>query len=211
LLQASQLQADESALTGESLPVDLRPNIISVRPTTQEQRDRSSQALQTVRQQIEKLIAAQSDRAQTLITEENCDTYKLEIENIIRQIESVSSLPEHLVTSLRDALRVADQTKAKIQEQAKIGECLSEIHRLYNNLNENSSQEDYTRTRAEITTLAQRIPDRADEAGEVRQVLQDIEQRYQELNQKIGHCIIAGCFRIKEKIFAWRDRCSKKC
>jgi hypothetical protein len=164
--------------------IDLRPNTISVRPT-QEQRDRASQALQTVCQQIEKSIAAQSDRAQTLTKEENCDTYKIEIENIIRQIEEVSSLPEHLVTSLRNALQVADQTKAKIQEQVKIGECLSEIHRLYNQLNENSTQEDYSRTRAEITTLAQRIPDRADEAGEVRQVLQDIEQRYQELNQKI--------------------------
>lgn len=160
-------------------------NIVAVKPI-KEQRDRQTQALDIIRQQIERLIFAQSDRAQTLATKEDCDTYKLEVENTIRQIENVSSLPEHLVASLRNALQVAEQAKAKIQEQAEIGEYISAIHRLYKHLNENSTQEDYTHVRIEIAALAQRIPDRADEAGEVRQILQDIEQRYQELIQKIG-------------------------
>lgn len=60
--------------------IDLRPDVISVKSSVQ-QRDRSSQALQAICEQIEQQITAQEEHGESLLTEEACSAYKAEIEH----------------------------------------------------------------------------------------------------------------------------------
>ena len=165
--------------------IDLRSDAISVIPT-QQQRDRFSQALQTVNQKIAELVAVQSKRSELLLTEEACNAYKLEIQGMIDKIPSIENpYLLDLITSLQNAIRAADVKLTQIREQAKVRECLSQIQNLSTRLNDDSTQQNYTNTHSEIAILARRIPDGTPEAVEVQQILHSIDRCYKELTQSI--------------------------
>jgi len=85
---------------------------------------------------------------------------------------------------LQNSLQVAIRTRVKIKEQARIEQCLLQIHRLNRDLNYDSTQQDYTRIRAEIEALQENIPN-GTESAEIQQILQDLDQRYKDFTQQI--------------------------
>lgn len=152
---------------------------------TQEQCNRKEQALEEVRRQIEALIEQKCERANFLSSESDCEAYKDQIERYITQISTISFLPTHLTESFRNALQTVEITKRKLQEQAAITKSLSEIKQLYNRLNPNSTQDDYTQTRQSISKLAHNLLNDSESLEEIQHFLQDIEKNYQELSQKL--------------------------
>lgn len=101
--------------------IDLRPDVISIKPT-QQQRHRSSHALQAVGEQIQQRVIAKSKRSESLPTEEACAEYKAEVKQIIHQLSQVPSLPPHLSDILRNSLQIADRNSLRIKEQARINQ-----------------------------------------------------------------------------------------
>jgi hypothetical protein len=83
-------------------------DLISIQLTTQ-QRDRQSQALQSVSETIERLVVAHSEQSETLLTEEACGNYKSEIQRLIIQMSQVASLPPHWNDTLHYSLQTADR------------------------------------------------------------------------------------------------------
>lgn len=163
---------------------DLTANAISVKPT-QQQRDRQNLALQTIGEQIEQRVTEHSERSESLPTEGSCHTYQEETEQLINQLTQVSSLPPYLRDILRNSLQAADRTRAKIREQAQVGECMLKIQRLARDLDSDSTQQEYTSTRAEIEALQANIPNGTQEAEQIQQILLDLNQRYGDLTQHI--------------------------
>ncbi len=159
-------------------------NDITVKPT-QYQRDRMSAARESVGAKIAQAIEKKSECAESIATESDCATYKAEIAQIIQQITQTPSLPPHFNDMLRNAMQVAERTLLKIQERAKVGEYLLQIQRLKRNLNDDSTQLSYIRTRTEITNLAQNLDDGTEYASQVEQILQDLDQGYKDLTQQI--------------------------
>jgi hypothetical protein len=156
-------------------------NDIAVIPT-QYQRDRFSAARESVGAKIAQGIAKKSDAE--LVTTESCIAYKAEIAQIIQKISQTPGLPPHFSDMLQDAMQVAERTLLKIQDRAKVGEYLLQIQRLQR-LNDDSTQQDYIRTRTEIASLAQNLGDGTEEATQTEQILQDLEQGYKDLTQQI--------------------------
>ncbi|MEM1392938.1 MAG: hypothetical protein AAGG00_06500 [Cyanobacteria bacterium P01_H01_bin.150] len=173
----------------ERLPaIDLRPDVISVQPT-QQQRDRQTQALQNISNKIATFVESADKRSELLLTHEDCNAYKVEIQGFIEQINPITSLSPHLndlIKILENAIRAAEQKLTEIREQSRLKECLSRIQSLSKSLNDYSTQQDYVSTRAEIETLARSIADGTPEAIEIQQILQNIDQCNQELSQQIG-------------------------
>lgn len=170
------------------LPLDFptpvsREDIISVQPT-QQQRDRQALALQSVGEKIEQSVEAQSERSETLTTDEACGAYKGEIQRLLAQITQVASLPPHLTDALNYSLQAADRRLLELKEAAKVGECLSRIQSRYKSLGNSPREEDYLSTRAAIEALAQTTPAvKQDEAYE--QISQELDQRLNDLTQQV--------------------------
>jgi len=160
------------------------PDIISVKPTL-EQITRRTQALQKVRDRIEALIITESNRSDTLQNENDCNSHKQLIEQMIEKVNKVSDLPPHLTEILHRALITIEYTQTRLQEQANQQKYLREIKQLYSQLNGNSTQADYKQISTIISSLAWQFPKDSDKALEVQQILQKIEQSYQELCQQI--------------------------
>ncbi|MBE9212638.1 hypothetical protein IQ247_07895 [Plectonema cf. radiosum LEGE 06105] len=168
--------------------ISLISNVISVQPT-QQQRDRQTQALQNISNKIATFVEAAGKRSELLLTQEDCDAYKVEIQGVIGQINPITSLSPHLtdlIKILENAIRAAELKLTEIREQNKVNECFSRIQTINKSLNNYSTQQDYVSTRAEIETLARNIADGTPEAIEIQQILQNIDQYYNELSQKIG-------------------------
>ncbi|MEH2235960.1 hypothetical protein [Nostoc sp.] len=89
---------------------------------TQQQRDRFSQALQTVSNKIDQLVAAESKRAESLSTEQACSAYQIEIQGIIDQINQIADLPPHLIESLQNAFRTSNIRLTDIRQHAEAGQ-----------------------------------------------------------------------------------------
>lgn len=164
--------------------INLIPDAISVQPT-QQQRDRQTQALQNVSQKITEFIETISRRSELLSTEEACNAYKLEIQGTINQLNPITNLPSHLLEILQNAIRVTDLKLTEIREEAQVKNCLFQIQSFNKSLNDDATQQDYISIRAQIKTFAQSIPNSSQEAVEVQQILQNLEQRYRELSQQI--------------------------
>lgn len=161
----------------------LRDDVISVQPTLQ-QRDRQAQASQTVSEKIEQLVTEQSERSETLATEEACSEYKGEIQRLLTQIAQVTSLPPHLTDALTYSLQAVDRRQLELKEAAKVGDCLSKIQNRYQSLGKSPTQQDYFLTREAIETLAQAAPSvKQDEAYE--QILQELDQRLNDLTRQV--------------------------
>ncbi|MEH2178489.1 hypothetical protein [Nostoc sp.] len=86
---------------------------------TQQQCDRFSQAFQTVSKKIDQLVAAENKRAESLSSEQACNTYKIEIQGIIDQITQIADLPPHLIESLQNALHTSNIRLTDIRQQAE--------------------------------------------------------------------------------------------
>lgn len=100
---------------------------------TQQQRDRFSQAFQTISNKIDQLVAVENKRAESLSTEQACNTYKIEIKGIIDQITQIADLPPHLIESLQNALRTSNIRLTDIRQQAEEGQKQAEdIHIMQN-------------------------------------------------------------------------------
>ncbi|MEH2457942.1 hypothetical protein [Nostoc sp.] len=89
---------------------------------TQQQRDRFSQALQTVSDKIHQLVAAENKRAESLSTEQACSAYQIEIQGIIDQITQIADLPPHLIENLQNAFRTSNIRLTDIRQQAEAGQ-----------------------------------------------------------------------------------------
>jgi len=122
---------------------------------TDQQRDRSSQALHVVGEQIEQRVIAKSEGSESLLTEEACSAYKAEIEQIVSD-QSGSHATSHLIDMLQNSLQVADRTRVKIKEQAELSSACCKFTVWI--VNYDSTQQDYTRIRAEIEALQENIP-----------------------------------------------------
>ncbi len=161
----------------------LRDDMISVQPTSQ-QRDRQAQVLQAISEKIEKLVDVQSERSETLATQEDCGAYKGEIQRLLDQMQQVASLPPHLKDTLQYSRQTADRRLLELKESAKVQDCLSHIQNRYKALGNSPTQQDYLSTREEIEALAQATPAvKQNEAYE--QILLDLNQAYDTLTQQV--------------------------
>lgn len=161
----------------------VRDDFISVQPTPQ-QRDRQVRALQAVSEKIEQLVNEQSERSESMMTEDACSAYKSEIQRLLAQMTQVASLPPHLTDALNDALQAADRRLLELKEAAKVRDCLCQIQNRYQSLGKFPTQQDYLSTREAIETLAQTAPSvKQDEAYE--QILQELDQRLNELTRQV--------------------------
>ncbi|MEH2205992.1 MAG: hypothetical protein V7K53_18250 [Nostoc sp.] len=107
---------------------------------TQQQRDRFSQAFQTVSNKIDQLVAAENKRAESLSTEEACNTYKIEIQGIIDQITQIADLPPHLIESLQNGLRTSNIRLTDIRQQAEAGQKQAEDTEIMQNIRNSATK-----------------------------------------------------------------------
>ena len=107
---------------------------------TQQQSDRFSQAFQTVSNKIDQLVAAKSKGAESLSTEQACNTYKIEIEGIIDQITQIADLPPHLIESLQNALRTSNIRLTDIKQQAEEGQKQAEDTQIMQNIRNSATK-----------------------------------------------------------------------
>jgi hypothetical protein len=161
----------------------LRDDVISVQPTPQ-QRDRHTQALQTVSEKIEHWINLQSERSETLPNEEACGAYKVEIQRLLLQIRQATSLPPHLAEALEYSLKAADRRLLELKEAAKVQEALAQIESRFKSLGNSPTQQNYQATREAIAAIAQATPAvQQDETYE--QILLELNQGYDALTQQV--------------------------
>ncbi|MEH1913918.1 hypothetical protein [Nostoc sp.] len=147
---------------------------------TQQQRDRFSQAFQTASNKIDQLVAAKSKGAESLSTEQACNTYKIEIQGIIDQITQIADLPPHLIEILQNGLRTSDIRLTDIRQQAEAGQKQTEDTQIMQNIR-NSATKIKTihlsqAALQEIETLQSRFnyPDKfQDELAEIVQSIQN--------------------------------------
>ena len=111
----------------------------SILPTEQ-QRDRFSQAFQTVSNKIDQLVAVENKRAESLSTEQACNTYKIEIKGIIDQITQIADLPPHLIESLQNALRTSNIRLTDIRQQAEEGQKQVEDTQIMQNIRNSATK-----------------------------------------------------------------------
>lgn len=107
---------------------------------TQQQRDRFSQAFQTVSNKIDQLVAAENKRAESLSTEQACNNYKIEIQGIIDQITQIADLPPHLIESLQNALRTSNIRLTDIRQQAEAGQKQAEDTQIMQNIRNSATK-----------------------------------------------------------------------
>ncbi|MDF5738977.1 MULTISPECIES: hypothetical protein [unclassified Nostoc] len=141
-VQAVEKLPDEAQLTA-LLP--LYPQLRSRSPDTsilptQQQRDRFSQAFQTISNKIDQLVAAENKRAESLSTEQACNTYKIEIQGIIDQITQIADLPPHLIESLQNALRTSNIRLTDIRQQAEAGQKQAEDTQIIQNIRNSATK-----------------------------------------------------------------------
>ncbi|MFN6484111.1 MULTISPECIES: hypothetical protein [unclassified Nostoc] len=133
--------------TAENLPreaqlpvlLPLYPQLLMRSPNTlilptQQQRDRFSQALQTVSERIDQLVAAENKRAESLSTEQACSAYQIEIQGIIDQISQIADLPRHLIEDLQNALSTSKIRLTDIRQQAEAGQKQAEDIQIMQNI-----------------------------------------------------------------------------
>ncbi|WP_251958554.1 hypothetical protein [Nostoc commune] len=111
----------------------------SILPTEQ-QRDRFSQAFQTVSNKIDQLVAAKSKGAESLSTEQACNNYKIEIQGIIDQITQIADLPPHLIESLQNALRTSNIRLTDIRQKAEEGQKQAEDTQIMQNIRNSATK-----------------------------------------------------------------------
>ncbi|MEH2192590.1 MAG: hypothetical protein V7K98_08095 [Nostoc sp.] len=107
---------------------------------TQQQRDRFSQALQTVSNKIDQLVAAENKRAESLSTEQACSAYQIEIQGIIDQITQITDLPRHLIESLQNAFRTSNIRLTDIRQQAEAGQKQAEDTQIMQNIRNSATK-----------------------------------------------------------------------
>jgi len=161
----------------------IRDDVISVQPT-QQQRDRQAQALQFVGEKIEQWVDAESERSESLPTEEACGAYRAEVQRILTQMNQVSSLPPHLTDTLQYSLQTAERRLLELKEAAKVKDCLSQIQSRYRALGNSPTQQDYLSTRDEIEALAYAVPAVKQEEA-YKQILQELDQQFNDLTQQV--------------------------
>ncbi|MEH1892410.1 MAG: hypothetical protein V7K92_24170 [Nostoc sp.] len=108
--------------------------------STQQQRDRFSQAFQTISNKIDQLVAVENKRAESLSTEQACNTYKIEIKGIIDQITQIADLPPHLIESLQNALRTSNIRLTDIRQQAEEGQKQAEDTQIMQNIRNSATK-----------------------------------------------------------------------
>jgi hypothetical protein len=139
--------------SAENLPSDaplaallpLYPQLRSPSPDTpilptQQQRDRFSQAFQTVSNKIDQLVAAENKRAESLSTEQACNAYQREIPQIIDQINQIADLPPHLIESLQNGLRTSNIRLTDIRQQAEAGQKQAEDTQIMHNVRNSATK-----------------------------------------------------------------------
>ncbi|MEH1984220.1 hypothetical protein [Nostoc sp.] len=107
---------------------------------TQQQRDRFSQAFQTVSNKIDQIVAAENKRAESLSTEQACNAYQREIPQIIDQINQIPDLPPHLIESLQNGLRSSNIRLTDIRQQAEAGQKQAEDTEIMQNIRNSATK-----------------------------------------------------------------------
>ena len=162
----------------------LDSNVISVRPTV-EQRSRHDAVSQAMAASIEQHIEEMSLQSENLESMEACDTYQVDVQNLINTFQQTPELPDHLKDSLQYALKVAERVRGELQENARIKQLLETARAKARPLNDYSSQTNFIQVISELEALCTKVPADRPEAGEIQNLLQDVDQQYQELNQKL--------------------------
>ncbi|MEH2365246.1 hypothetical protein [Nostoc sp.] len=108
--------------------------------STEQQRDRFSQALQTVSNKIDQLVAAENKRAESLSTEQACSAYQIEIQGIIDQITQIADLPRHLFEDLQNALSTSKIRLTDIRQQAEAGQKQAEDTQIMQNIRNSATK-----------------------------------------------------------------------
>ncbi|MEH2197605.1 hypothetical protein [Nostoc sp.] len=141
-VQAVENLPHEAQLAG-LLP--LYPQLLKRSPNTlilptQQQRDRFSQALQTVSDKIDQLVAAENQRAESLSTEQACSAYHIEIQGIIDQISQIADLPRHLIENLQNAQSTSKIRLTDIRQQAEAGQKQAEDTQIMQNIRNSATK-----------------------------------------------------------------------
>lgn len=157
---------------------------LSISPTEQQQRQRK-QTLQALIERIGQVVETESERSTSLLTEEDCGAFKVDIQSMTAQI-SQANLPPRFVDTLQDALRRADRALAEIVEQNKVENCLLQIQNLYKTLSELATQDDYFRIQTEIEKLAENVP-AARETDVYRDIIQALEEKQDQLIRQVAN------------------------
>ncbi|WP_044500364.1 hypothetical protein [Nostoc sp. PCC 7107] len=186
----------------ENLPSDaqlpvllpLYPQLLKRSPNnsilpTEQQRDRFSQALQTVGNKINQLVTAKSQLVESLSSEQACNNYQREVQQIIDQINQIADLPSHLVESLQNALCTANIRLTDIRQQEEAGQKQAEDTQIMQSIRNSATkiQTMYLAQAAlqEIANLQSRFnyPDKFQ--SEVNEILQSIQNRTTEYRSSL--------------------------
>ncbi|QSJ17847.1 hypothetical protein JYQ62_02970 [Nostoc sp. UHCC 0702] len=158
---------------------------------TQQQRDRFSQALQTISDKIDQLVAAETKRAESLSTEQACSAYQREIQQIIDQINQIADLPMHLIESLQNALRNSNIRLTDIRHQAEEGQKQTEDTQIMQNIR-NSAKKNKTihlsqEALQEIESLQFRFnyPDKFQQ--EIAEIVQSIQNKITDYRSSLAN------------------------
>ncbi|BCL36369.1 hypothetical protein [Nostoc sp. MS1] len=161
----------------------------SILPTPQ-QRDRTSQAWQTIADKINQIVAAKSQLAESLATEPDCIAYQGEIQAIIDQINQITGLPPHLIESLQNSLSASQIKLTDIRQQAQAGQKQAEDRQIIQNIR-NCATKSKTIHLAqealqEITNLQSgfNYPDKF--AAEIAGLVQSIENKINEYRHSLA-------------------------
>ncbi|MEH2036509.1 hypothetical protein [Nostoc sp.] len=162
----------------------------SILPTEQ-QRDRFSQALQTVSDKIDQLVAAENKRAESLSTEQACSTYHIEIQGIIDQISQIADLPRHLIESLQNAQSTSNIRLTDIRQQAEAGQKQAEDTQIMQNIRNSATKIQTIHLSQEALQEIENLQSRFNYPDKFQQ---EIAELVQSIHNKITdyHCSLAN-------------------
>ena len=167
----------------QSPPVVIKEGVTTVR-ATDDQTNTWRQTRQSLRDKIESLVEAFTDRAQAFTSVNQGYSLEAEINHQLTALEGIPELPSRFVDSLKAACDIVSQRIQILQESEKTQEVLEQIQKLYETLGINAPQSQYVSVLASVKELAEQHPSLQQEEAYLK-ALQDIETQQDELTQKI--------------------------
>lgn len=161
----------------------IKEGVTTVRPT-EDQSNTWKQARQALRERIETLVEAFSDRTQLLKSPSQGYNLKAEIEHQLRALGNISDLPSRFLESLKSARDAAEQCINVLEESEKNREVLEQVQNLVKTLGTNATQCQYGSVESSIRELGSQNPSIQQEEA-YQKVLHDIEICQDELIQKL--------------------------
>jgi hypothetical protein len=171
------------ALLEVSYSATIKQGVTTVRPT-EDQFSTWKQTRQNLRERIEVLVEAFSDRTQSLKLPSQGYNLKAEIEHQIKALENITDLPSRFLESLQSARDTAEQCINVLEESEKNREVLEQVQNLFKTLGANATQCQYSSVGSSIRELGSQNPSIQQDKA-YQKVLHDIEVCEDELIQKL--------------------------